>query len=451
MVTDMKFRLILLGLLLCCGSSVAQAGDPEQGYRIIVDKPLISPYWDQETFDATWRVWPKELKAIAEKATPAERKQMAYERYGLTPRPDNPNKPLQYVVDDNGDWTPNCFTCHGGEIAGRVIPGAPNHRYAMKTLSDDIRLTKMLTGKKLLKSDYGSALVPLGGTNGTTNAVMFGVILMNFRDADLNVHDNPEFIPTKHHDMDAPSWWNFADKDYIYCDAFAPKGVKGLMQFALARENGPEKFRGWQEDFEHVYAYLQSLEPPKYPYPIDRPLADKGRVVFEKTCAQCHGKYGEGEKYPSVVVDIDEIGTDRARFEALSPTDRKLYGQSWFNDYNRGAKTVDDPAGYAAPHLGGVWASPPYFHNGSVPTLWHVLHPSERPTVWHRSSDDYDQQRGGLTVDERKDKPAGVTRRDEQRTYFDTRNHGKSAAGHDYPDELTPAEKTAVLEYLKTL
>ncbi|MCC9604902.1 cytochrome c [Blastopirellula sp. JC732] len=448
----MKLRLISLGLLLfLCGSSLSLAGDPEKGYHVIVDKPLISPYWDQETFDNTWRVWPKDLKELAEKASPEERKRMAYDRYGLTPRPDNPNKPLQYVVGDDGLWTPNCFTCHGGEVAGQVIPGAPNHRYAMQTLADDIRYAKMLMGKRLLKSDYGSAVVPLGGTNGTTNAVMFGVILMAFRDADLNVHSSADFMPTKHHDMDAPAWWNFAAKDYIYCDAFAPKGVKGLMQFALARENGPEKFRGWQEDFENVYAYLESIKAPKYPYEVDKSLAEQGRIAFEKTCARCHGKYGPEEKYPSIVVDIEELGTDPVRYEALSPADRKLYGDSWFNEYNQGAKTVDDPAGYVAPHLAGVWASPPYFHNGSVPTLWHVLNPSERPTVWHRTSGQLDQQRVGLTVKEFARMPPEVTRRDERRNYFDTRNYGKSAAGHDYPDELTPEEKRAVLEYLKTL
>ncbi len=38
-----------------------------------------------------------------------------------------------------------------------------------------------------------------------------------------------------------------------------------------------------------------------------------------------------------------------------------------------------------------------------------------------------------------------------RRSYFDTRKPGKSAAGHDFPDELTEDEKTAVLEYLKTI
>ena len=39
----------------------------------------------------------------------------------------------------------------------------------------------------------------------------------------------------------------------------------------------------------------------------------------------------------------------------------------------------------------------------------------------------------------------------ERRRYFDTRLRSKSAAGHDFPDELEEDEKLAVMEYLKTL
>ena len=38
-----------------------------------------------------------------------------------------------------------------------------------------------------------------------------------------------------------------------------------------------------------------------------------------------------------------------------------------------------------------------------------------------------------------------------RRSYFDTRRFGKGNQGHDYPDQLSETEKTAVLEYLKTL
>ena len=39
----------------------------------------------------------------------------------------------------------------------------------------------------------------------------------------------------------------------------------------------------------------------------------------------------------------------------------------------------------------------------------------------------------------------------ERRRHFDTTRPGKAARGHDFPDVLDEAEKTAVLEYLKTL
>ncbi len=93
----------------------------------------------------------------------------------------------------------------------------------------------------------------------------------------------------------------------------------------------------------------------------------------------------------------------------------------------------------------------PYFHNGSVPTLWHVLHPDERPAVWRRSEDGYDQHRVGLEVTGYDALPNDVEDAEQKRTYFETRIAGKSAAGHRFPDELSPREKLAVLEYLKTL
>ena len=46
---------------------------------------------------------------------------------------------------------------------------------------------------------------------------------------------------------------------------------------------------------------------------------------------------------------------------------------------------------------------------------------------------------------------AGGLPADQRRQFFDTTRPGKSAAGHDYPAVLTEAERTALLEYLKSL
>jgi hypothetical protein len=104
-----------------------------------------------------------------------------------------------------------------------------------------------------------------------------------------------------------------------------------------------------------------------------------------------------------------------------------------------------------APALNGAWASAPYFHNGSVPTLWHVLHPEERPIVWRRTEDGYDQRKVGLEITTSDRIPADAKAPAEQREYFNTRRPGKSAAGHLFPNDLTEEQKRAVLEYLKTL
>ena len=206
----------------------------------------------------------------------------------------------------------------------------------------------------------------------------------------------------------------------------------------------------WEDEFREVYAWLESLEAPLYPFAVDAPLAKQGEAVFNNHCAGCHGTYGAEETYPNTIVSIEEVGTDPVRLGALSPEHRHGYGQTWFANYGE-HETVDDPGGYVAPPLDGIWASGPYFHNGSVPTLWHVLHSDQRPTVWRRTENGYDQQKVGLEIATFDALPSDVKSGRERRKYFDTTKNGKSAAGHTFPDALSEDEKHAVLEYLKTL
>jgi mono/diheme cytochrome c family protein len=304
----------------------------------------------------------------------------------------------------------------------------------------------------LSRMDLGAVVIPLGTTNGTTNAVVFGMGLMGHRDEQLNLIPK---IPEQfvHHDMDAPPWWNVHKKPSLYIDGFAQKGHRALMQFMLIPENGPQFFREREGDFRDVYALLDSLRPPKFEGPIDSEMATRGRVVFESSCAECHGTYGDHASYPNRRIPIEEIGTDPVRLTALTVEGRQKYGRSWFahaGELNE-HETVTDPNGYIAPPLDGIWASPPYFHNGSVPTLWHVLHPSERPVVWRRTDQEIDDAKVGFRIEQLDHVPREVRDPILRRSYFDTRRFGKSHAGHDYPDQLTEAEKTDLLEYLKTL
>jgi mono/diheme cytochrome c family protein len=443
-------------------ASLAAAAEPtgppppaQHGYELLTEKAYLPPDFKQQTFDAVWQQWPEKQRFLAEQLSPEQRRKMAFARYGLTPRPDDPAKPLQYVVDRQGNWTMNCFACHGGAIPDgqggtRVWPGAPNTRFALQTLTEETRLMKVEQQEPLSRMDLGSVFVPLGSTNGTTNAVMFGVVLMGYRDANLAVHRDRPMPKMIHHDMDAPPWWHFKRKKMIYIDGFAAKGHRGLMQFMLVPQNGPEKFRAWDREFQDIYAYISSIQAPKYPYPVDAALAEEGRLAFNRVCAECHGTYGAAGEYPERVVPIEEVKTDRVRLDALTPAHRAAYGESWFTVFGK-LPNIDDPGGYVAPPLDGLWASAPYLHNGSVPTLWHLLNPDERPTVWKRVASAYDTARVGPQIESLKELPAEVIAGWQRREYFDTRGFGKSAAGHTFPNRLSESEKRAVLEYLKTL
>ena len=71
--------------------------------------------------------------------------------------------------------------------------------------------------------------------------------------------------------------------------------------------------------------------------------------------------------------------------------------------------------------------------------------------MWRRTEVGMDAERVGLMVEELDEVPAAIVDPLERRGYFDTRKRGKSAAGHDFPGELSEEERVSLLEYLKTL
>ena len=87
----------------------------------------------------------------------------------------------------------------------------------------------------------------------------------------------------------------------------------------------------------------------------------------------------------------------------------------------------------------GAWASAPYLHNGSVPTLYDLLLPAkDRPEVFKVGSRVFDAERVGLRTDQ------GLET-------FDTKQSGNANSGHEYGAGLTVVEREELLEYLKTL
>ena len=207
--------------------------------------------------------------------------------------------------------------------------------------------------------------------------------------------------------------------------------------------------------FKDIQAYLLSLEAPKYPFPIDAKLAETGHKLFGDNCAKCHGTYGKEWTYPSkVLIPLKVIGTDPARFYGLPTKLGEFLNESWFSKEKPHAYKSVETAGYQAPPLDGIWATAPYFHNASVPTLYNVLNSKSRPTLYTRSyrTDEaaYDKKKVGWHVQLLDAMPKDPNPY-ERRKVYDTTQPGRGNGGHTFGDALTEEERWAVIEYLKTL
>jgi mono/diheme cytochrome c family protein len=230
--------------------------------------------------------------------------------------------------------------------------------------------------------------------------------------------------------------------------------VRTNMQFLLG-EKRLDELKALEPTFRDVQAFLKSIEPPRYPFPIDQDKAQHGRLVFEKTCARCHGTYGPGGHYPNKIVALDVIGTDPARSLGLSDRLVAHYNSTWLGAIH---PVNVKREGYQAPPLDGIWATAPYLHNGSVPTLHALLSSSTRPQRFTRppSTDfeHYDTTHVGwkfteVTVEERE----STARRSpfQARFIVDTGRFGLSNRGHTFGDRLSEDQRLEVIEYLKTL
>jgi len=107
--------------------------------------------------------------------------------------------------------------------------------------------------------------------------------------------------------------------------------------------------------------------------------------------------------------------------------------------------TEDNPLlAYKARPLDGIWATAPYLHNGSVPTLYDLLLPAaQRPAEFHVGTRQYDPVKVGYVT--AKAAPGNGFR-------FDTSLRGNSNKGHDYGvGALTPEERWSLVEYMKSL
>ncbi|RMH16205.1 MAG: hypothetical protein D6701_09195 [Gemmatimonadetes bacterium] len=190
---------------------------------------------------------------------------------------------------------------------------------------------------------------------------------------------------------------------------------------------------------------------------IDRGLAAQGAQIYARECASCH----TGER----VVPVAEVGTDAARARLFGDLhkDGKSYGELLTELADRvmglsfaehgvseaevaAVRRAAEPTwrvtnGYRVRALDGIWASPPYLHNGSVPTLADLLEPPEARPDSFLVGREYDPVKVG--VDARRQPQSGWM--------FRTGEPGNDNGGHVYGTELSADQKRALIEYLKTL
>ena len=144
-------------------------------------------------------------------------------------------------------------------------------------------------------------------------------------------------------------------------------------------------------------------QPPAWPFPVDKALAERGRPLYEEYCASCHGQNGRefSGKWVGTPDPIGHIRTDPCRLDnytgELAAEQGNLYAAYPAERFTHFRKTH----GYANMPLDGIWLRGPYLHNGSVPTVRDLLEPaSKRPAAFFRGGDVVDQQRLGFMSDQ---------------------------------------------------
>ena len=236
--------------------------------------------------------------------------------------------------------------------------------------------------------------------------------------------------------------------------------------------------------------------------PIDEAKAQKGAELYQRMCQHCHlppvnspelqdPKYWEaglkGHSFLKLnVIPLDEIGTDPREatdwanrtavtgvlgLGTVSASDglRAVTSQIRDKSYDALGLTPEQrdewsgfrndrvvaPLAYRARPLGGMWATPPYLHNGSVPNLYQLLSPADkRDKTFYVGSREFDPKNLGYSTEK-------IDGAFEFRTDQPNDPHpGNSNAGHEFSNkpgkgvigrELTDDERWAIIEYLKTL
>jgi hypothetical protein len=255
------------------------------------------------------------------------------------------------------------------------------------------------------------------------------------------------------------------------------------------------------ENLHRMEQLTYKLRPPPWPAafpPIDQARAARGKARFVEYCAPCHQSYEtDGAMRIYKLFALQEVGTDPntalnyekpvktadgrivpfpyAALELIKAVKQVAYEErgftraqidEWENRSVRKGPAWDptfraplldserwsDTRGrkvYRAKTLVGIWATAPFLHNGSVPTIYDLLLPAaERPTRFPVGQHEYDPVKLGVQIDaSRFTRPPGWVPFE-----LDTRLTGNWNTGHEwkfYPS-LDDEQRYDIIEFLKT-
>jgi mono/diheme cytochrome c family protein len=202
---------------------------------------------------------------------------------------------------------------------------------------------------------------------------------------------------------------------------------------------------------DRVAEWLGNLKPPPSPHKVDAAAAERGKALYMRDCAACHGHQDrdnyvfKAERLGKVTPNAN-LGADAGRLNSYTEAFRERQINELFAGTQYQFKYFTKTNGYANMPLDGLWLRGPYLHNGSVPTLRDLLKaPAERPKAYVRDSDVIDGRSGGFmspACDPKDPPPKGHC--------YDTSLPGNGNGGHVYGTTLSAAEKDDLLAYLLT-
>ncbi len=430
--------------------STQRSGDPTKGYDALVNEGYVG-------CGMPWTAWSKAFASAPEsQRLPGRRGHSEQLAYNVTAF----KTPAGVEV-----VSPNCLSCHAAMLQGKLVVGlgntdqdytndpAANASLAMFFLTEQAEKDELNKFVGRLKAVAPYTRTETIGVNPADNVA---AVLFAHRDRKtLAWSDTPLLAlpPKVVVPVDVPPWWRMSKKNAMFYTA-AGRGDHGRIMTAASTlcVDSVDIARSIDAYFGDVRAYVASIKPPKYPFAIDEALAAKGRNVFGYNCSRCHGTYGDAPSYPNLLLPIADVGTD----PALASGAAQFAGEyvTWFNESFFGeTSNLRSENGYYAPPLDGIWATAPFLHNGSVPTIAALLESNTRPKYWTRTFDSSDYNAVALgwnftALENGQDAEPDPAKRIR---IYDTTKLGYAATGHTFGDALSAGDRTAVIEYLKTL